>query len=165
MKVFPLLSLSLIPLAACDAPSAPPAAMLTAPRLAASAILVNERVPVSGTYIYTCGPVEPVINEGFVHVVRTGEVTETTNESKLHVNYQGVQGIGVLSGDRYIFALNENSEGYLSSDPFERSSEVDFINRVIREGSDDNAWVRITFKFSFPPLVFEIIRMEVECRG
>ena len=162
MKSFARASLSLVWLAACDAPSAPTAPTLIAPATArASGVFVNERTPVSGTYIYTCGPVEPVAYEGFVHVVRIGEPFN----DRLHVNYQGVQGIGVLSGDRYIIQQNENSTGYISNDPFERASEVDQINRVIREGSDDNSWIRTTFKFSFPPFQFELIRAEVECRG
>jgi hypothetical protein len=168
MKRFALVSLSLVWLAACDAPSAPvPTAPIvkTVPTAPASTVISNERIPISLTLLYTCGPEELVAYEGFVHVLVTGEDTENGFEHKLHVNYQGVQGIGLTSGDRYIVQQNENSESSISFDPASRSSEVDNLSRIIRVGSEDNLWARTTFKFSFPPLVFESIRFEHECRG
>ena len=164
MKRFALFSLAFIGLAACDTPSAPTPMLNAGPPDVSFAKLVNERIPLSGTLFHSCAPFDVVAYEGLLHLLITGEQGPTGSDLKLHTNLQSFEGIGA-SGDRYSIQQNEKTDFSftLPSGAFEQ--ETDFRFRMIRQGSDDNLWVRVTFRVSSPPFQFEIIRNEVECRG
>ena len=53
----------------------------------------------------------------------------------------------------------------LHFDPLSRTLYTDDRYLLVRQGSEDNEWVRMTGSFSFPPGDSETIRAEVECRG
>lgn len=167
MKRFTLLAFASIGLAACDATPTPTApALKTAPTGAPSfAKLFNERIPLSGTLFNSCAPQEFVAFEGVFHLLITGEQTPTGIDEKIHVNLQSFSGVGLSSGDRYSIQQNEHTDFSFSFvPPFPSEQETDFLFRMIRQGSDDNLWVRVTFRVSSSG-GFEIIRNEFECRG
>ena len=149
-------------LAACDAPSAP-ATPETAPR-PSFGIISNERVPLSGVVTdNTCAGAEAVAFEGWGHILRTGQLTPT-RDIKFRLNAVA-EGVGLISGDRYVLIQNNNAEFVTSAGGSTIDREVDVRFRMIREGSGDNFWSRLTFRLTFPPGTMEFIRDEVECRG
>jgi hypothetical protein len=162
MKRLAFFSFAFAWLAACDTASAPTSQVSSfdAPSFAK---ISNDKFPVSGTLFNSCPPQELVEFEGFFHFLVTGEETPTSSDIKIHVNLQGVSGVGLTSGDRYSIAQNEKTD--IEFTPTTSEQETDFRFRLIRQGSDDNLWVRQTFRFTFPPGTFELIRNETECRG
>ena len=171
MKRFALLAFAFTLLAACETPSAPtpPTATLPEISVAASSVkLFNDKFGVSFIVSNPCPPAEDVAFGGSIHILSTGAVTPTSSDTKFHYNTQGIEGVGLSSGDRYLYIQNEKTDSEFSfvyPFPFEQENDVRF--RLIRQGSDDNLWIRHTFRFSYsPPLFeFEIIREEIECRG
>ena len=149
-------------LAGCDAPSAPATPETATPP--SFGTLFNDRVPISGVVTDNiCAGAEAVAFEGWAHVLRTGQLTPTT-DIKVRLNAVA-EGIGLISGDRYVLIQNNNAEFVTSAGGSTIDQEVDVRFRMIREGSDDNFWLRLTFRLTFPPGTVEIIRDEVECRG
>lgn len=164
MKRLALFTFAFIGMSACESPSAPEPTQLSA-EAPTYAMLRNDKIDVSGILFNRCAPSEFVRYTGSLHVVVTGEQTPTSSDVKFHVNTQGVEGIGLTSGDRYSIIQNVKEEFQFSFPPFRFEREVDFRFRMIRQGSDDNLWVRQTFRVSSPPFRLELIRSEIECRG
>jgi hypothetical protein len=172
MKLIPLLPLAFVYLAACDAPTpptAPTSNAMSAPVALAPANRQTESLRAEGGAMvhYACGTVAEDVWVTYVwHIVVTSEVyPEGGFYQKHHINLQHAEGVGLTTGDRYIVQLNELQESSLVFDPLLRIFERDTRNRLIRPGSDDNAWLRSTSRFTFPPGTTEVIRAEVECRG
>jgi hypothetical protein len=175
MKRTALCAFAFIGLAACDTPISAPTpreSSLAGPSIPAaqheeqeSGTLLNERHPITGTVSNPCPPAEPVAFEGSVHEVITGEVSPTSIDTKTHVNAQGIQGVGLVTGARYEVPENEKTDFELSFRPFTIDETIEIRFRLIRQGSLDNFWFRLTERFTFPPFHLEIIRFEVECRG
>jgi hypothetical protein len=162
MKRLLVLTLTCVWSAACDAPSAPPTPETIIPP--SFETLFNDRVPISGVVTdNTCAGAEAVAFEGWAHVLRTGQLTPTT-DIKVRLNAVA-EGVGLISGDRYVLIQNNNAEFVTSAGGTTIDQEVDVRFRMIREGSDDNFWLRLTFRLTFPPGTVEFIRDEVECRG
>lgn len=162
MKRLLVFALTYVWLAACDTPSAPPVSEITTPP--SFATLFNQRMPISGVVTdNTCAGAEAVAFEGWGHVLRTGQLTPTT-DIKVRINAVA-EGVGLTSGDRYVLIQNNNAEFVTSAGGSTIDREVDVRFRMIREGSDDNFWSRLTFRLTFPPGTMEFIRDEVECRG
>jgi hypothetical protein len=162
MKRLLVFTLTSVWLAACEAPSAPAAPETTTPP--SFGTLFNQRMPISGVVTdNTCAGAEAVAFEGWGHVLTTGQLTPTV-DVKGHINAVA-EGIGLISGDRYILIQNNKGEFVTSAGGTTIDQEVDIRFRMIREGSDDNFWLRLTFRLTFPPGTMEFIRDEVECRG
>ena len=111
MKRIALFAFVLIGLAACDTPISAPtpqASRLAGPSLSAaqheeqeSGTTVSERHPITGMQFNPCPPVpEFVAFEGSVHTVTTGEVSPTSVDATTHLNGQGLQGVGLVTGTR-----------------------------------------------------------------
>jgi hypothetical protein len=163
MKRIVLFAFAFAWLAACDTPSAPTSqpSTIDPPSFAK---ISNEKFPISGLLFNSCPPEELLAFEGSFHVLVTGETTPTTADLKIHTNTQGIEGIGLTSGDRYSVIQNTKDDFELSADgSFEEEFDIRF--RLIRQGSDDNFWLRVTLRITFPPFEVEVIREEVECRG
>ena len=169
MKRCALLALGLTLPIACDTPSGPsvPQSSLQQVALAPASVKVrNETETVSGTVFNLCAPAEAVAINGRVHTVFTSRETPTSFHTKAHTNSQGVEGIGVTSGDRYRFVQNlkeDFSASFLP--PFASETQFDIRTRIVRQGRNDNHYLRQTIRMSFPPFEFEIIRTVIECRG
>jgi hypothetical protein len=168
VKHFALFAFAFTWLAACDSPSAPTSqalAVKTDPDATSSAKIANDRIEISGTEFNSCPPAELVRFRGSMHFLVTGQVTATTTDIKTHINMQGVEGVGLTSGDRYRVLRNLKSDLRFTASPSHSSEETDVRFRLIRQGSKANLWLRQTIRTSFPPLRFELIRNEIECRG
>jgi hypothetical protein len=169
MKRVALFAFAFTWLAACDSPSAPTSqtpVLKTAPAGAPSfAKIVNEKFVISGPEWNPCRPTEFVEFSGSSHFLVTGEVTPTGTHIKTHINTQGIEGVGRTSGNRYRVLRNVKDVVEFTALPFHSSDEIDGRFRLIRQGSKGNLWLRLTIRTSFPPLKFEIIRNEIECRG
>ena len=165
MKRFALFAFATTALAACETPSGPTqqTPSLEMPSLAK---ISNEKIRVSGLMLNSCPPAEFVQVEGWMHRVITGEVTPTSTDIKVHLNTQGIKGVGVTSGDRYIVAQNaKNDIEYSDIPPVFSFEEQSSRFRMVRLGSADNYYFTETFRITYPPLLFETLRYEIECRG
>ena len=164
MKRLALFALALSSLTACESPSAPTpqAPSIRAP---SSALLSNTQTSIAGTLFNPCAPAEFVAITGSVHRVVTGEITPTSASIKFHLNNQGVSGVGFTSGDQYRFLQNVSQTFDVTFPPTTGSLDVDTRFRLIRQGSNDNLWLRQTFRITFNPFSVTLIRSEFECRG
>ena len=167
MKRLALFAFAFPWLAACEkSPSAPTRQTPSIPPPSFTT-LANESVPVAGTFaINTCPPEEDVqILNGFLHTLVTGEIGETSEDVTIHIYAEGIEGVGLVTGERYSLPANETNEMTLTGVPPTFSQEFDLRYRLIREGSLDNLWLRITFTFTVPPGTTDVRRLEIECRG
>ena len=94
---------------------------------------------------------EFVAFEGSVHTVTTGEVSPTSVDATTHLNGQGLQGVGLVTGARYEVPANERIDLELSLSPPTVDETFAIKSRLIRQGSLDNLWLRTTFRLTFPP--------------
>jgi hypothetical protein len=129
--------------------------------------LLNERVSVAGTFQENPCPPEEVVDilNGFLHFVVTEEIGPTSSDVTIHVDGEGIEGVGQVTGARYSVPLNEKDETTFTVEPPTESEEADLRLRLIREGSLDNFWLRITATTTVPPGTVDVKRMEIECRG
>lgn len=166
MKRFTLLAFAFIGLAACDAPPTPTEpALKAAPTGAPSfAKVANVKQDISGTLFNSCPPAEAVAFQGSIHIVVTEQAKATSTTLRFHFNTQGISGLGLVTGDRYSIQENFKETDVFSPDGVLVSFEFDDRFRMVRQGSNDNLWLRVTVRFT-PPDNFEIIRNELECRG
>jgi hypothetical protein len=167
MKRLALLPFAFAWLAACETPPSAPTSQTPLIPPPSFATLANERVPLAGSFaINTCPPEEEVqIVSGFLHTVVTGEIGETSEDVTIQVNAEDVEGVGVVTGARYTQPANSREEITITDVPPTLRQEFDLRYRLIREGSLENLWVRISFTFTFPPGTEEVRRFEIECRG
>jgi hypothetical protein len=167
MKRLALLAFVVAWLAACETPPSAPTSQTPLIPPPSFATIANERVPLAGSFaINTCPPEEEVqIVSGFLHTVVTGEIGETSEDITIQVNAEDVEGVGLVTGERYTQPANSKEEITITDVPPTLRQEFDLRYRLIREGSLDNLWVRITFTFTFPPGTEDVRRFEIECRG
>jgi len=168
MKRLALLPFAFAWLAACETPpSAPTSQTPLIPPPSFATTVLNERVPVAGTFaVNTCPPEEDVdLLKGFLHYVVTEEIGPTSADVTIHVDAEGIEGVGQVTGARYSVPINETDEVTITEVPFTSREEFDLRYRLIREGSLDDLWLRITFTLTVPPGTEDVRRLEIECRG
>ena len=167
MKRLALFAFAFPWLAACErSPSAPTRQTPSIPPPSFTT-LANEKMSVAGSFATnTCSPEEDVqILSGFLHTLVTGEIGETSEDVTIHIDAEGIEGVGLVTGERYSLPANETDEITLTDVPPTFSEEYDLRYRLIREGSLDNLWLRVTVTFTFPPGTTDVKRLEIECRG
>jgi len=167
MKPLALLPFAVAWLAACETPpSAPTSQTPVIPPPSFATTILNERVPVAGTFaVNTCPPEEVVdLLSGFLHYVVTADIGPTSADITTHVDAEGIEGVGQVTGARYSVPINEKDEITLTDVPPTSREEFDLRFRLIREGSLDNLWLRITFTVTVPGTE-DVRRLEIECRG
>ena len=167
MKPLALLPFALAWLAACETPDSAPTSQTPLIPPPSFATLANERVPLAGSFaINTCPPEEEVeIVSGFLHTVVTGEIGATSEDVTIQVNAEDVEGVGLVTGARYTQPANSNEEITITDVPPTLRQEFDLRYRLIREGSLDDLWFRLTFTLTVPPGTEDVRRLEIECRG
>lgn len=152
-------------LVACDTPPSAPAP--DDPGIAGPSFVkthINESIDISGTIFNGCAPSELVAFEGRIHQnVIIDDDGAGTVKVQIRSNTQNLHGVGLTSGDKY--TIHQNVKNDFELTPTTTEQEFDIRFRVIRQGSDDNLWLRQTVRFTFPPGTVEIIRNEFECRG
>lgn len=166
MKRLALLAFAFPWLAACESsPSALTSQTPSFPR-PSFATLVNERVPVAGGFaVNPCPPAEDVdLLDGFLHTVATGEVGPTSTDVTIHVNAEGIEGVGQITGERYSVPANSKDEVTFTDVPPTFTEEFVLRFRLIRGGSLDNLWLKITLTIAVPPGTMDET-VEIECRG
>jgi hypothetical protein len=155
-------------LAACETPpSAPTSQTPLLPPPSFATTIANEKVPVAGSFEFNPCPPEEFVDlvDGFLHFLVTGEIGATSANVTIHVNGEGIEGVGQITGARYSVPLNEKDEITVTTEPFTESEEADLRLRLIREGSVDNFWLRVTATSTTPPGTVDVKRLEIECRG
>jgi hypothetical protein len=165
MKRFAHFTCVLAGLAACEPPPSAPAPREPIVPQPSFAQVFHQKEDVFDVTFYECTPEELVQFQGLVHTHTEVVETPTSTRLTIHTNSQGLEGVGLTSGDRYSVA---DADGKNETIEFASgSSEGTFVfrRRLIRHGSGDNAWVSFEQKFSFPPLAVEIIKLRVECHG
>ena len=154
-------------LVACEkSPAAPTSHTPSFPR-PSFATLANEKVSVAGSFEFNPCPPEEFIDivDGFFHFVVTGEVGPTSQDITIHVNAQGVAGVGVTTGARYSVPANSKESITITDVPPTLTQDFDLRFRLVRQGSPENLWLRLTFTFTLPSGTTDVRRMEIECRG
>jgi len=168
MKRLALLAIAFAWLAACEAPpSAPTSQTPVIPPPSFATTIANERVPVTGMFaVNTCPPDEVVdLLSGYLHYVVTEEIGPTSADVTIHVDAEGIEGFGQITKERYSVPINETDEVTITDVPPTFTEEFDLRYRLIREGSLDDLWLRVTFTFTDPPGTLDVRRLEIECRG
>ena len=154
-------------LVACErSPSAPTSHTPAVPQ-PSFAIVLNERVPVAGSFEFNpCPPEEFVdIVDGFLHFLVTERVGPTSQGVTIHINAEGIEGIGQTTGARYSVPANSKEAITITDVQPTLTQDFDLRFRLIREGSPDNLWLRFTFTFTLPPGTTDVRRLDIECRG
>lgn len=154
-------------LVACEkSPSAPTSHTPSLPR-PSFATLLNEKVPVAGSFEFNpCPPEEFVdIVDGFLHYVITEQIGPTSQSLTIQINAEGIEGVGVTTGARYSVPANSKEEITITNVPPTLTQDFDVRFRLLREGSPENFWLRLTTTFTFPPGTEDVRRMEIECRA
>jgi hypothetical protein len=152
MKRTALFAVAFAGIAACEAPPSAPTPTRLDPTATepSRAVIFNERIPIAFTTVNPCPPAEPVALAGEVHIVQQ----QKDGEFKTHVNLANFHGVGLVTGDRYTAQDNAKAE-------FDGATiQVTERFRLIRQGSNDNFHVIVTF--TFPPGTFTF---DSECRG
>jgi len=167
MKPLALLPFAFAWLAACETPPSAPTSQTPLIPPPSFATIANERVPLAGSFaINTCPPEEEVqIVSGFLHTVVTGEIGETSEDVTIQVNAEDVEGVGLVTGARYTQPANSKEEITITDVPPTLRQEFDLRYRLIREGTLDDLWFRLTFTLTIPPGTEDVRRLEIECRG
>jgi hypothetical protein len=163
MKRFILPTFALAWLFGCETPAIAPVA--ESDSNLPSFLKVHENFswpPPPEPQVNSCPPQELVqIIKGRMHVNSKVEITpDGTEIIKVHFNAQGFEGVGLTSGDRYRIMDNDKVEVVITETSFDLVSNDRF--RLIREGSEDNLWLRVHLQIidGEPVSTFEI-----ECRG
>ncbi len=162
MKCIALFALTLAGLAACETPSAPTSRELTVAEPSFGKVLANESVPFGGTLVNPCTPAEDVAFEGRLHVLIKG----TPDDFTVHTNGQGIHGVGLISGDRYVLQEHEKSQTQTTGPTATQLFSLRF--HMVRQGPEDNFFFRLVLRATFQPdgtVQVEVIDEEVECRG
>lgn len=152
--------LSMIALACGDVPPTGPVNGEAGPSF--GTVLLNEAFPVAGTLLNPCPPEEDVTFEGRLHVLIKG----TPDDFTVHTNGQSIQGVGLISGDRYVLMEHENSETRVTG-----TTATHFFNlrfHMVRQGREDNFWYKLVLRATFLPdgtAEVEIVEEDIECRG
>ena len=144
------------------------ASELVAPDEPASLDRINrtDRYPVAFTTFNPCPPMEPVAIEGFVQYNTHADVEPGSTEVKQHLVLHG-NGIGLLTGSKYVLQQNSKYESSFSFPPYQFESSTDTRYRLIRQGSEDNFYAEFTFSYVCDETGCRIVENEQEraCRG
>lgn len=130
----------------------------------AAAVTYNEWYDVAGT-IYDPCTMEQVALEGRFHAVLKYEQTADGVEGRYHLNSDALHGVGRRSGDRYVYQTVQKQDWEVMFNPLSESFEFSARYHVISQGSKDNWFTTIAYRYTYPPGTFEIISNESECRG
>lgn len=124
----------------------------------------NTDVPVSFTLLNPCG--ESIAISGEVHVlVHQTTHGDGTYSYASHVNYQGVNGVGVESGDKYQTTSTTNATG--SGTGAFNSSYADSFH-LIGQGTTNDYLVHTTIHFTINDngeFTAFVDNFKVECQG
>lgn len=153
-------------ISACsDATSPRPAQQGTTPSAAVAGERFNQRFPTSFVMANPCTG-EPVLVTGSYHISGVIDATETSISFRTHANTQGMQGVGTITGDKYVFTLMENDDVTTTFGPNATDrEEIVFHYHVISQGSADNFDAFVAYTVSAPPLVIEYSRNDARCTG
>ena len=124
------------------------------------------KYPFAFTTFNPCPPMEPVAVEGVVHVNQHGNVEPGSTEFKTHVVLHG-NGVGLLTGSKYVLQQNNKSEFSSSFPPPRLESSSDFRYRLIRQGSEDDFHAHGSATFVCDQNGCRVVENEQEraCRG
>ena len=164
MKRFILPAFALAWLFGCETPAVAPVAQSESNLPSFLRVRENFSLPPpEEPQVNSCPPAELVqIIKGRMHVNQVVETTaDGTEIVKVHFNAQGFEGVGLTSGDRYRIMDNDKVEVVITETSFELVSHDRF--RLIREGSEDNLWLRVHVQITDGQLV--LTKFEIDCRG
>ena len=152
-------------LIACESTSAPTSQTPSLPR-PSFATVFNERVPVGGSFDFNPCPPEEVVDilDGYFHYVETEDVGPTSQSITIHVNAEGITGVGETTGEGYSVPANSTEDITITDPPPTFTQRYDLRYRLIRDGSPDNLWLHLSFTFTLPADITDE-SLEIECRG
>lgn len=156
------LAFATIALAACADSTAPTVREDASVPRPAMAVRSNRWFPVAGTIYDRCTG-EYVALEGRFHQVVS--VNESGTESTVHINSDALHGVGLTSGDRYVYHTQRTQQSVVTSNPYTQTVEFSARYQVISQGSKDNWFATLSYRYTYPPGTFQITSNESECRG
>ena len=104
-------------------------------------VVINEHVPLDQV-VWTCPGGEDIRVEGTVHVLVTSTVDQAGNTHDVgHINHQNVTGVGLTSGDSYVWrTVGSSAVNVRPSDPEGTANDGGYTliyrGRMIRLGED-----------------------------
>lgn len=162
-----------VAIAACSDATAPRSEALPrttgAPPLAAASsdvTHVNEQYVINNYYqVNPCNGELILFTDARYHV--NGTITQTANgfDSKLHLNTEDFQGVGLTTGLQYLYHQQTHQENDVTFNPFTQRFEVAVSYSVISQGSTDNFMADLAYSFTYPPGTFVITRDDARCTG
>lgn len=102
---------------------------------------------------------------GRYHINGTITTTSEGQESKLHLNTEDFQGVGLFTGLKYLYHQQTHQEDMFTYNPFTEQLEYRVSYDVISQGSTDNFHGDFAYTFSYPPYNFQITRDDAVCNG
>ena len=102
---------------------------------------------------------------GRYHVNGTITTTSEGEESKLHLNTEDFQGVGLITGLKYLYHQQTQQTDEFTYNPVTEQLEYRVSYDVISQGSTDNFHGDLHYVFTYPPGNFEIIRDDARCTG
>jgi len=102
---------------------------------------------------------------GRYHVNGTITTTSTGVDSKLHLNTEDFQGVGLITGLKYNYHQQNHETDMFTFNPATEQYETRISYDVISQGSTDNFHGDLHYTFTYPPGDFVIIRDDARCTG
>jgi Tol biopolymer transport system component len=124
----------------------------------------NQNFDVSYTLTNPCNG-EPILLAGSYHMNGSVTTTSTSSENKFHSSTQDFQGVGQISGLKYVFHAQSRTQEFFTYNPFTEKFEASQIFDVVSQGSTANFSSAFAFSFTYPPGDFRIIRDVSRCTG
>lgn len=148
-----------------DATSPVPAQTAGAPSAAVAGQRFNQTFPSSFVMPNPCNG-EPVLVTGSYHISGIIDATESSISFRTHANTQGMEGVGAITGNKYIFTLMEKDDvtTTFGTDATDHE-EIVFHYHVISQGSADNFEAFVSYTVTAPPLVITYSHNEARCTG
>jgi hypothetical protein len=166
-----LVALALI---ACDRPTGPAPtspALLSGGAVAfvkANTIKTNSwEDVVDNVVIDPCGG-EDIVFNGRIHSVGTVTTSPTSTSGSVHLNFNALEGVGVVTGLKYRLVAAAKQVAFEENEsPFAFSQETHIEEQLVSQTSADNFKISIIEELTFDGTDFTVTtkKMVQECRG
>jgi len=124
----------------------------------------NQQFDITSYLLNPCNG-EPILLAGSYHVVGTITTTNAGTESKFHLNTQDFEGIGQVTGLKYVYHEQTRSQDFFAYNPYTSRYEFSTSYGVTSAGSTDNFRRDVAYSYTYPPGDFRIIRDTSRCSG
>jgi hypothetical protein len=143
------------------------AALAVLPASADAREVFNERQDVTGSAHNPCSGEDVEFVEGQMHtVIATGADQGGGVHYNDHVNFAGVRGVGLTSGDEYVVPYSTSFSLQTTNGATTNTAVQTF--QIIRTGSEDDYLLQVRYHLTVKPdgeVAVEHIGLEMSCKG